>query len=123
MSWRHCADRSAASCSTEARQPLRNRRKDPIVSTSTLASLAALVGGKVEGDGQVAISGASSISRSQEGDITLADVPRLVTQLGESQASAVVVGLGIRLSVHFPQPGDEPIQRVPVNLIHPRHVA
>ena len=94
MSWRHCADRSAASWSTEASRPSRNRRKDPIVSTTTLANLAALVGGKVEGDDQVAISGAASIIRSQAGDITLADAPRLVKQLGESQAAAVVVTSG-----------------------------
>ncbi len=65
-----------------------------MVSTTTLADLAALVGGQLEGDGQVTISGAASISRSQSGDITLADVPRLTKQLDESPASAVVVVTG-----------------------------
>ena len=71
------------------------------MSTTTLANLAALVGGKVEGDDQVAISGAASIIRSQAGDITLADAPRLVKQLGESQAAAVVVTSGFPAT---PQP-------------------
>lgn len=74
--------------------PASEGRKDPIVSTTMLAKLAALVDGKVEGDDQVAISGAASIGRSQQGDITLADAPRLAKQLRDSQASAVVVSSG-----------------------------
>ena len=61
---------------------------------TTLATLAAMVGGEVEGDGQVTISGAASIGRSQKGDITLADAPRLVIQVNDCCAAAVVVAPG-----------------------------
>jgi UDP-3-O-[3-hydroxymyristoyl] glucosamine N-acyltransferase len=56
--------------------------------------LAALVGGNVEGDGQTVVSGAASLSRAQDGDITLADAPRLLPRLETCAASAVVVPRG-----------------------------
>lgn len=61
------------------------------MSTATLADLAALVGGEVEGDEQVIIRGAASIDRCQEGDITLAETPQLLAPLNTSLAAAVVV--------------------------------
>jgi UDP-3-O-[3-hydroxymyristoyl] glucosamine N-acyltransferase len=64
------------------------------VTTATLAAIARLVGGTVEGDPTVTIAGAASIGRSQAGDITLADSPRLAKQLAQCRASAVVVCQG-----------------------------
>ncbi len=64
------------------------------MTTTTLATLATLVGGRVEGDASVAIAGAASIRRAQAGDITLSDAPRLINQLTDCRASAVVVGQG-----------------------------
>ena len=64
------------------------------MSTATLAELAALVGGEVEGDGQAIITGAASIDRCQEGYITLADTPQMLKSLKESPSSAVVVSHG-----------------------------
>ena len=64
------------------------------MSTTTLATLATMVGGRVEGDDQVTITGAASIGRAQKGDITLADAPRLVNQVTDCRASAVVVSPG-----------------------------
>ncbi len=61
------------------------------MTTTTLAELAERVGGRVEGDGSVSITGAASIGRAREGDITLADAPRLLRQLSDCPAAAVVV--------------------------------
>ncbi len=64
------------------------------MSITTLATLAALVDGKVEGDIHVAVSGAASIGRAQSGDITLADSPKLAEKLTACKATAVVVASG-----------------------------
>src|SRR5258708_4870375 len=59
--------------------------------TTTLCSLAELVGGRLVGDGSVVISGAAILRDAQSGEITLADSARLAPQLAASHASAVIV--------------------------------
>lgn len=63
--------------------------------TSTLAELAALVGGEVAKNqppgGTTQITGAATISAARPGDITLADSPDKLLRLAQSAASAVVV--------------------------------
>lgn len=70
------------------------RKKDLIVSTATLASLAALVGGEVEGNEEVMIRGAATVDHCQQGDITLADTAQRIESLNKAAASAVVVSRG-----------------------------
>ncbi len=77
--------------------------------TTTLEKLAALVGGRVEGDPTLAVTGAASIGRAQSGDITLADAPRLARQLAQCQACAVVVSEGYPAT---------PIARLVVSDVH-----
>jgi UDP-3-O-[3-hydroxymyristoyl] glucosamine N-acyltransferase len=50
-----------------------------------------MVNGRLVGDGQIRIRGASILRDAREGDITLANSPRLAPLLAESAASAVVV--------------------------------
>ncbi|HVW36515.1 MAG TPA: LpxD N-terminal domain-containing protein, partial [Pirellulales bacterium] len=63
--------------------------------TSSLAELAALVGGESAGGhasgGNLPITGAATISAARPGDITLADSPDKLARLAQSSASAVVV--------------------------------
>lgn len=56
-----------------------------------LSDLANMVGGQVSGNGDVPISGAAIIRDAGQGDITLADSPRLADELASSKASAVLV--------------------------------
>jgi len=56
-----------------------------------LSDLADLVGGRVSGDGGVPIRGAAIIRDAADGDITLADNPKLAMELASSNASAVLV--------------------------------
>ena len=57
----------------------------------SLESLAREVGGKVIGDGSVAISGLTGIEGAQEGDITYATNERFFPLLKETKASAAMV--------------------------------
>ncbi len=57
----------------------------------SLESLAREVGGKVKGDGAVAISGLAGIEGAQEGDITFASNERFFRLLKETKASAAIV--------------------------------
>jgi UDP-3-O-[3-hydroxymyristoyl] glucosamine N-acyltransferase len=59
--------------------------------TITLREIAQLVGGRLEGDGTLAICGAAIIRDAQPGDITLADNPKLAPQLAASSATAALV--------------------------------
>jgi UDP-3-O-[3-hydroxymyristoyl] glucosamine N-acyltransferase len=63
--------------------------------TSSLAELAALVGGEATNSqppgGTTQITGAATISAARPGDITLADSPDKLLRLAQSAASAVVV--------------------------------
>jgi len=56
-----------------------------------LSDLANLVGGQVSGGGDVPIRGAAIIRDAGQGDITLADNPKLADALSSSKASAVLV--------------------------------
>lgn len=56
-----------------------------------LGDITQLVGGQLDGDGRVTITGAAIIRDAQSGDITLADRPQLQSQLSSCAASAVVV--------------------------------
>jgi UDP-3-O-[3-hydroxymyristoyl] glucosamine N-acyltransferase len=56
----------------------------------SLESLAREVGGKVSGDGSVAISGLAGIEEAQEGDITFASNERFFPLLQETKASAAI---------------------------------
>lgn len=57
---------------------------------SSLAELAELVGGSVNGDGQLPITGAATLSAARAGDITLLDSAEKLVRLASSGASAVV---------------------------------
>lgn len=60
----------------------------------TLAEIAALVNGRLNGDGQTTITGAATIRDAQSGDLTLLDKPKLARELARSAASAVLVADG-----------------------------
>lgn len=59
--------------------------------STTIRELAALVGGRLLGDGDVRICGAAIIRDARPGEITLANDAKLAEQLGKSKASAAVV--------------------------------
>lgn len=59
--------------------------------TTSLAELAQIVGGKVHGDGNVAIRGAGILRDATAEEITLADNANLVKKIAASPAAAVVV--------------------------------
>ena len=56
-----------------------------------LRELAQWVGGTVVGDGEVEITGASSIEEARAGEITFIASPKYLPKLGETKASAVIV--------------------------------
>lgn len=56
-----------------------------------LRDIAKFLGGRLQGDGWLVISGAAIIRDAREGDITLADNPKLASQIAQSKASAVIV--------------------------------
>jgi UDP-3-O-[3-hydroxymyristoyl] glucosamine N-acyltransferase len=67
---------------------------------ATLAELAALVNGRLTGDGSLAILGAAPLADARSGEITLIDRPERIQALAESPAAAVVAphgDLAIRL--------------------------
>lgn len=55
-----------------------------------LRDVAELVGGRLSGNGGIAIQGAAILRDAQEGDLTLIDKPRLLKQLATCRASAVL---------------------------------
>jgi UDP-3-O-[3-hydroxymyristoyl] glucosamine N-acyltransferase len=61
-----------------------------------LSEIARLVEGTLAGDPDIWIEGAATLAVARPGEITLADSPRLATQLARSQASAVIVPPGFR---------------------------
>jgi len=61
----------------------------------SLDDLAALVGGQVQGDGSVRLTGAATIRDARTGDITFADSAKFVGLLSTSPASAVVISSGL----------------------------
>jgi UDP-3-O-[3-hydroxymyristoyl] glucosamine N-acyltransferase len=58
----------------------------------SLADIARLVNGQLYGHGDLQVTGAATIACAREGEITLADNPKLEPQLARCQASAVIVG-------------------------------
>ncbi|MFC1671611.1 UDP-3-O-(3-hydroxymyristoyl)glucosamine N-acyltransferase [Planctomycetota bacterium] len=68
----------------------------------TLQELADLVGGTVEGDTSIVITGISGVKEARKGDVTFIANQRYVGLLQETQASAVVVHKG--LSNNLPMP-------------------
>jgi UDP-3-O-[3-hydroxymyristoyl] glucosamine N-acyltransferase len=60
----------------------------------SLAQIAELVDGRLVGDGSLQITGAATLATARPGEITLADNPKLASQLARSQAAAVIVPHG-----------------------------
>jgi len=56
-----------------------------------LKELAAWVGGTVIGDGDVTISGVAAIEEAQPGDLTFISIPKYLSMLSATRASAVIV--------------------------------
>lgn len=56
----------------------------------SLRELADLVGGEIEGDSEIQISGVADIEDAREGDVVFAETPRLLEAACRSQASAVI---------------------------------
>ena len=71
---------------------------------ATVEQLAALVRGRLVGDGTVAIRAARTVAEAGPGDITFIDDDRYAKNLRTSQASAALVGPHFRLSGGEPRP-------------------
>jgi UDP-3-O-[3-hydroxymyristoyl] glucosamine N-acyltransferase len=56
-----------------------------------LDELAGLIGGEVQGDGATEITGAAGIPEARKGDITFLSSMKLIAELGEGMAAAVLV--------------------------------
>ena len=63
-----------------------------------LKELAEWVGGTVIGDGEIEITGVSSIEEARAGEITFVASPKYLPKLGETKASAVIVSPEITLA-------------------------
>lgn len=59
----------------------------------TLKEIAELIGGKITGDENIAITGVSGIKEARQGDITFLANPKYFGLLDKTQASAVIVAL------------------------------
>lgn len=68
----------------------------------SLAELAALVGGRVQGDGATSVTGAATIRDARPGDITLADSPKFVGLLAACPAAAVVLPTSLAAELDKP---------------------
>jgi UDP-3-O-[3-hydroxymyristoyl] glucosamine N-acyltransferase len=62
---------------------------------TTVAELAELLGGEVEGPGDLVVSGAASVNDAQEGDLVLAEDERFFARALNSQATCVLAKPGI----------------------------
>ena len=62
-----------------------------------LSDVAQLVGGKLSGDGAIAIYGAAILRDARRGDLTLIDKPRLLKQLAACEASAILCPSGLEI--------------------------
>jgi UDP-3-O-[3-hydroxymyristoyl] glucosamine N-acyltransferase len=76
--------------------PFREERKSPVAAT--VEQLAALVRGRLVGDGTVAIHSARPVSEAGPGDITFIESDRYAKLLRTSPASAALVGPHFRTS-------------------------
>ena len=63
-----------------------------------LVDLAALVGGQVEGDGDIVIHGVAGIREAEQGDITFVANPKYEEFVVSTRASAILAGRGLRAS-------------------------
>jgi UDP-3-O-[3-hydroxymyristoyl] glucosamine N-acyltransferase len=70
--------------------PFREERKSPVVAT--VEQLAALVRGRLMGDGSVSIRSARPVAEAGPGDITFIESERYAKLLRSSPASAAIVG-------------------------------
>ena len=68
---------------------------------ATLDELAALVGGKVEGDGSLRVQGIASIEEAGEQEITFLAEVKHISRLEKTRASAVIVPANLP---PFPRP-------------------
>ena len=88
--------------------PFREERTEHVVAT--LEQLAALVRGRLVGDGQVAIQAARPVTEAGPGDITFVDDERYARLLRDSPASAAIVGPHFRV-----EPQEKRIARIEVD--------
>ncbi|MGE5233454.1 MAG: UDP-3-O-(3-hydroxymyristoyl)glucosamine N-acyltransferase [Acidobacteriota bacterium] len=65
-----------------------------------LADLAALVGGQVKGDGELAIEGVATLAESGPASLSFLTNPRYRAQAEASRAGAVLVGPGVEIAGH-----------------------
>jgi len=68
----------------------------------TLAELAEMVGGTVEGDGSVRIAGVSGIKEARKGDLTFVSNPKYASLVRETKASAAIVGRDLEIDADIP---------------------
>jgi UDP-3-O-[3-hydroxymyristoyl] glucosamine N-acyltransferase len=61
----------------------------------TLAELAALTGGTVEGSASLEVNGIASVEDAAAGQLTFITSPKFLEKLGASRASAVLIGPGL----------------------------
>lgn len=69
---------------------------------ATVQSIAELVGGRVEGDGAVAIRGLASLETAEAGELTFATDARHAARLSGSRASAALVAADATVSAPMP---------------------
>jgi len=67
-----------------------------MAETYTLNELAALVGGKVIGNGNLRVTGLNAIERAESGEITFATSPQAAQKLAGSRAAACIVSPEIK---------------------------
>ena len=80
---------------------MKSGKQERMEKKATLDELAALVGGKVEGDGSLQVRGIASLEEAGEGEITFLAELKHRRRLEKSQASAVIVPLDLP---SFPRP-------------------
>lgn len=68
----------------------------------TLKEIATLVGGELQGDGAIPISGAASLAEATANEISFFYHPRYMTQLRKTQAAAVVVPQNFDAEIPLP---------------------
>ena len=69
----------------------RNRKRAGMKKRITLQELAGLVGGKVEGDGAIEVTGIASLENAGEGEITFVAERKHASRLEKTRASAVIL--------------------------------
>ena len=65
---------------------------------TTVAYLAELVGGEVEGDSDLCVAGAATVEEAEPGDIVLAENVRFFERAVKSDAACIVAGCGVGVS-------------------------